>query len=115
MIETVWGLSPYAAILIGAALPTHIWRWLGVLAAGRLDDGSELFVVVRAVATALVAGVIAKLLLDPSGALGALPLWVRAGAAAVGFACYVASRGRLVVGIAVAEALLVAGWFAFGG
>lgn len=110
---TIFGLSPYVAILLGAALPTHVWRWLGVLLAGKLDETSELIVWVKAVATALLAALIAKLILDPAGALAAVPVAVRIGATALGFAAYVASRNRLFFGVATAEAALLAGWFAF--
>ncbi len=54
---------PYLFILIAGSLPTHIWRYLGVLSAGRLSERSPLIGVVRAVASALVAAVIARLVL----------------------------------------------------
>lgn len=105
------GLGPYLSILVAAALPTQVWRWLGVLLAGRLDENSELFAWVRAVATALVAAVIAKLLLFPSGALLAVPVAARLGAAAVGFAVYLLAGKRLAVGVLAAELALAAAWF----
>ncbi|WP_108659759.1 AzlD domain-containing protein [Acuticoccus kandeliae] len=110
-VRTFAGLSPYLAILIGAALPTHIWRWLGVLFAGRLDDQSELFTWVKAVATALVAGVISKLILFPTGPLATLDLWIRIFAAAAGFGAYLASGRRLALGVVAAELVLLISWF----
>lgn len=107
----VWGLSPYLAILLVAALPTHIWRWLGVLFAGRMDETSEVFVWVKAVATALVAALIAKLLLMPTGPLALLPVTVRCGAALFGLAVYVAAGRRLAVGIAAGELVILIAWF----
>ncbi|MEM8664536.1 MAG: AzlD domain-containing protein [Pseudomonadota bacterium] len=106
----LWGLGPYLAILLLAALPTHIWRWLGVLFAGRLDDQSEVFVWVKSVATAIVAALIAKLVLLPTGPLADIPAAARVAAALLGFAAYALSK-RLVVGIVVAEGLLVVAWF----
>lgn len=110
---TLLGLSPLAAILVGAALPTHVWRWLGVILAGRMDDGSEVIVWVKSVATALLAALIAKLVLVPTGPLADVPLAMRVGAVAVGFIVYAAAGNRLFYGVAAAEAVLLGAWFAF--
>lgn len=107
-------VAPYLAILVGAALPTQMWRWLGVLLAGRLDETSPLFDFVKAVATALVAAVIADLILNPSGPLASSPVALRVGAAVAGFAAYLAFGQRLVVGIAAAEGALIGGWLLVG-
>lgn len=102
-----WGT--YLLILLAAVLPTEIWRWAGVALAGRVSENSEVLVWVRAVATALVAAVIAKLILSPTGAIALVPLWLRVGAAAGGFLAFLGSGKRVLVGVIVAEALLVAG------
>ena len=81
--------------------------WLG----GGVDEGSEVLVWVRAVATAILAGVIAKLILFPSGELAAMPLAVRVIAAACGFAAFLAIRRSLLAGVAVAEAVLILGGY----
>ena len=113
MIERpdLWGLSPYLALLLAAVLPTHIWRWLGVLFAGKLDDQSEIFIWVKAVATSLVAALIAKLILFPTGPLESVPMVARAGAAIIGFAVFVVAGKRLAIGILAAELLLIGAWF----
>ena len=103
-------VGPYVAILLASCLPTQIWRWLGVLLAGRVDESSEIFVWVKSVATALVAGVIAKLILTPGGALAETPVLLRIGAIAVGFAAYLACGKRLAFGILATEVVLVGGW-----
>lgn len=97
-------------ILLAGVLPTQIWRWLGVLLAGRLADTSELFVFVKAVATALVAAVIAKLVISPSGVLQETPLALRLCAMAAGIAVYFIGGQRIVFGILATEAVLVGGW-----
>ena len=51
---------PYVFILIGGALATDIWRFLGVYLAGGIAEDSDILVLVRCVATALVAAVIAN-------------------------------------------------------
>ncbi len=100
---------PFLFILLGGALPTYVFRLMGVLVGGRIKADSEALILVRCVATALVAGVIAQLILYPNGELAHSPAWLRIGAAAAGFAAYLAAGKRLLVGIAVAEILLTAG------
>lgn len=100
---------PFLFILLAGALPTYIFRLMGVVVGGRIREDSEVLVLVRAIATALVAGVIAQLILYPNGALADSPLWLRVGSASAGFAAYLAAGKRLVVGILVAEILLVSG------
>lgn len=99
----------YVVIIIGGWLATDIWRWLGVLAGNRLDDDSEALKWVRAVATALVMAVTAKLVVFPTGTLEATPLWLRLGAAGLGFAAFLASGERIIVGVLVSLGLLALG------
>ncbi|WP_439272755.1 AzlD domain-containing protein [Pseudochrobactrum sp. HB0163] len=105
--DTWWW--PYLFILIAGALATDIWRFLGVLIGGRMSEESQALVLVRCVATALVAGVIAQLVLYPTGELANSPMWLRAGSAAAGFAAFLLTGQRMLVGVLVAEALLMAG------
>lgn len=100
---------PYVFILIAGALATDVWRFLGVYLGGRLSEESDLLVLVRAVATALVAAVIGNLVVSPGGALAATPLLLRMGAIAAGFVAYLALGRRIIVGILVAEAVLGVG------
>ena len=100
---------PYLFIVLAGVLPTDVWRWLGVFAAGRLTEDMPAFALVKSIATALVAGVIAQLLLAPSGALATVPLSVRLAAATIGFAAMEAAGRRGWVGILVGEAVLLAG------
>ena len=100
---------PYVFILLAGIVPTEIWRTIGVAAAGRLHDGTSTFAYVRAVATALVAGVIAQLIVFPTGVLASAPLWLRVLAAGGGFAAMEATGRRGWVGIAWGEAILLLG------
>lgn len=100
---------PFVFILLAGALPTYFFRVMGVIVGGRVREDSEILVLVRCIATALVAGVIAQLILYPNGELANSPMWLRAGAAAAGFAAFLAAGKRLLVGIVVAEILLVIG------
>jgi len=110
--DTWWW--PFVMILVAGWLATDVWRWLGVLAGGRLREDSEVFVWVRCVATALVAGVISKLILFPQGALAETPLALRLLAAACGFAAFLTFKQRVIVGVLTGEVVLLAGWLALG-
>ncbi|NRP73580.1 hypothetical protein ILFOPFJJ_04488 [Ensifer psoraleae] len=103
------GWWAYVFIAIAGWLATDIWRWLGVLAGKRLREDSEALNWVRAVATALVAAVIAKLILYPNGVLEQSPLWLRLGAVALGAIAFFFARQIPAVGIATAIATLAAG------
>src|ERR1043166_10092141 len=96
---TALELWPYVALVLVGFLPNESWRALGLLLARGLNEDSEIVVGSRAVATAILAGVIAKLILFPSGALTNIPLFVRVAAAVcgLGFHCHTAlglRRGR---------------------
>lgn len=102
------GLWPYLVVIIIGFLPTEIWRFAGVFAGRNLDENSEILIWVRLVATALVAGVVAKLLMFPSGALAVVPLWWRLGALCAGVAVYWLARRSVLVGLLAGEAVLIA-------
>ena len=75
-------------LLLAGFLPNEVWRMLGLWLGGGIDEGSELLVWVRAVATAILAGVIAQILVSPPGALASVPGWLRYAAVAAGFAVF---------------------------
>lgn len=102
-------LWPYLVMVLVGFLPNEVWRWLAIVMARGLDDRSEIVVWVRAVATAILAGVIAKLTLFPPGVLAEVPLSVRLASVAIGFACFLGFRRSVLVGVAGGEAALIAG------
>jgi carbon starvation protein CstA len=65
MSTTVRELGPYLALVLVGFLPNEIWRVFGIVIARGLNEDSELMVWVRAVATAILAGIIAQLILTP--------------------------------------------------
>ena len=101
----------YFFILIAGWLATDFWRFLGVYLGGRMPHDSELLVLVRCIATGLVAAVIANLIVFPTGVLASVPLALRVGAAGVGFLTFLASGKKVVVGIAAGEAVLCGSLF----
>ena len=107
--------GPYLFILLAGTLATDIWRWLGVLVGDRLRDDSEVLNWVKAVATALIAGVIGNLILFPAGALASAPVALRLAAAAFGWAAFMAARKNVLAGVVAAEIALIAGWLVLPG
>jgi Branched-chain amino acid transport protein (AzlD) len=100
---------PFLFILVAGWLATDAWRFLGVYLGGRISEDSDLLVLVRTVATALVAAVIGNLIIFPSGALAETSMWLRLAAATAGFLAYLGLGKKVVVGILVSELTLVAG------
>ena len=100
---------PFVYILIAGWIATDMWRWLGVLLGNKIDETAEVLVYVRAVATALVAAVIAQLILFPSGALAESSMILRILAVLLGFVAYLMSGNRIYIGIAVSMGTLVFG------
>ena len=109
MMPALADLGPYLALLVAGFLPNEIWRVLGLVAARGLDEESEVVLWVRAVATAILAGVIAQLIVTSSGALALTPLSVRIAAIASGFLGYLAIRRSIFAGVIVGELVLIAG------
>jgi len=99
--------SPFLFILLAGAIPTQIWRWAGALLSRSMREDSEILKWVKAVATALVAGLIAKLVIFPSGVLGEVPLWARLSALAIGYGVFFFTGPRIIYAILVAEFILV--------
>ncbi|MEL7274275.1 MAG: AzlD domain-containing protein [Pseudomonadota bacterium] len=104
-------LNPFVYVVLAGVIPTAIWRWAGVLAVGGIDEDAEILVLVRCIATALVAAVIAQLVLFPTGALSQIPMPVRVGAAVAGLATHILAGHRLWLSVLVGEALLLGGYW----
>ena len=108
------GLGGYAVLLVAGVLAHEPWRWFGLAIGRNLDPESEVFRWVRAVSTALVAGLCMRLVLFPAGALEGVALPVRVVAFAGGIACFFLCRRSLALGIAGGCLLLMAAKFAGG-
>jgi Branched-chain amino acid transport protein (AzlD) len=101
--------SPYLVLIFVGFLPNEIWRLLGLVLARRLHEGAEGLTWVRAVATAILAGVVGKLIFFPPGALATVPLSVRIGATLVGLLAFVLIRRSVFAGVVAGEAALIGG------
>jgi len=106
-------LSPYLVLILVGFLPNEIWRALGLVLARGLNEDSEIVVWSRAVATAILAAVIGKLILFPSGTLDNIPLAVRIAAAACGFVAFICIKRSVFAAVLVGEAMLLLGGFLF--
>ena len=91
-------------ILVGAVV-TYAWRAAGVALSGRIDPNSALMRWTACVAYALLAGLIARLIVAPQGALGDTALWMRLSAAGVAVIAYLLCRRSIPLGVAAG-----AGW-----
>jgi hypothetical protein len=109
MLEQLW---LYLVLVLVGFLPNEVWRAFGLIASRGLDEGSELLIWVRAVATAVLAAVIAKLTIFAPGALASIPLSVRLFAVAAGFVSFVLIRRSVFAGVAVGVATLIVGTLA---
>lgn len=110
----IWGAwGGYLPFLLAGFVVSEPWRWGGALVGRSIDPNSELFAWVRAVSTAIVGGLVSRMLIFPAGELAAVPLGVRLGALAVGLAAYILARHNLGLGIAAGMAALLAGQHAF--
>jgi len=103
---------PYIFILVAGWAVTYPWRFLGVYLGGRISADSDLLVLVRAVATALVAAVIGNLICFPSGAAAGTTLTLRISSAVIGFAAFFFLGRGVLTGILVAEAVFCLGYLA---
>lgn len=100
-------LALYLVLIFACFLPHEIWRWFGIVLSRGLDEESELIVWVRAVAIAILTGVVGKILVFSPGALANVPLWVRLSAAAVGMVAFFLARQAVLIGVAAGTGWLV--------
>jgi hypothetical protein len=106
------GLWPYLIVIIVGFVPSELWRWLAVFFVRGINPQSELLVWVRAVATALLAAVVAKLVLVPSGALATVPVQGRLVAFGLGVAAFFVFRRSILAAIVAGELAIVIAAFA---
>lgn len=114
MSATLHDLGPFLALILVGFLPNEVWRIVGLLLVRGLDEKSQIIVWVRAVATAMLAAVMAQLVLSTQGALASIPLAVRIGAAGLGFAAFLIGRRSVFFGVLTGEVAVIAGAYLFG-
>jgi branched-subunit amino acid transport protein len=88
------------ALLALAVLATFVWRLAGVVLAGRIAEEGPLFAWIAAIAYAMVAGLMARVILMPRGDIAWETIWPRAVALAVGFVVWRIAGKRVAWGLA---------------
>jgi branched-subunit amino acid transport protein len=96
-------------LVVAGFLPNEVWRMVGLWFSGGVNEGSEILVWVRAVATAILAGVIAQILVQPPGALASVPDALRYGAVIVGFVVFLLTKRSILAGVICGEIVMLAG------
>jgi hypothetical protein len=114
MSATLHDLGPVLALLLFGFLPNEFWRLVGLMLVRGLDERSQIIVWVRAVATAMLAGVLAQLILSMSGPLSSIPLSVRIGAAVLGFVAFLIAKRSVFAGVLTGEAAILLGTYLLG-
>jgi hypothetical protein len=101
-------VSPFVAMLLLAAAPNIALRVVGVFLSRGMNEESEALAFIRALATALLAGVVGKLLAAPPGALAATSLGARIAALALAMAVFRFAGRSLWRALLAGEAALIA-------
>lgn len=109
MSEFIGDWHALAVLFIAGVIPNQIWRMLGLWFGGGIDEGSELLVWVRAVATAILAGIIAQIVVQPPGALATVADWLRYGAVLAGFVAFMLTRRSIFAGVLCGELVMLTG------
>ncbi len=104
--------SPWLAVALLGFLPSEIWRWLSVVVAHKIDEESEAFLLVRSVATALLVGVVLKIVTVPAREIAVVPIFARATAFVVAAAAFFIFRRSVFAAIVAGEAAMIsAAWW----
>jgi hypothetical protein len=109
MNATIQELGPVMALILAGFLPNEVWRLVGLMLVRGLDEKSQMIVWVRAVATALLAAVLAQLIMATSGPLNSIPVTVRIGASVLGFVAFLLAKRSVFVGVVVGELTVIGG------
>jgi membrane associated rhomboid family serine protease len=107
-------LGPISTLILVGFVPNEVWRLVGLMLVHGLDEKSQVIVWVRAVATAMLAGVLAQLILSTTGPLAGIPVSVRIGAAVLGFVAFLITRRSVFAGVLTGEAAILLGTYLFG-
>ena len=94
-------------LLIACAAATYFSRGLGVLLSGRVRIESEIFSWVACVTYAMVAGLVMRVIVVPTGLLAESFLLDRLLACVLGLAAYYACRRNLFLGVGSGVAVLI--------
>lgn len=109
--EEVWLIL---TLLVAGTLATDIWRAAGVYLSRGLKPDSPVILWVKDVSTALLAGLVARLIFFPPNALADVPVSMRIAAFISGLLVFFLSGRSLVYGLVYGLGVLVLLQWAFG-
>jgi len=101
-------------LVLASVAVTYLWRGLGVAFSGRIRVESELFNWVACVAYAMIAGLIMRIIVMPTGSLAQSFLLDRLLACALALAAFYASRRNLFVGVITGMIAVIAAGYLRG-
>jgi len=101
-------MSELWLLVIVCGLTTYLWRGLGVLLSGRIRPDGDIFNWLACVAYAMVAGLIMRIIVLPTGMLASSLLSHRLIACCLGLAAFYACRRNLLVAVGVGALALAA-------
>jgi len=93
-------------LLLLCALGTYAWRGLGVLLSGRISVHGAWFTWVTCVTYAMIAGLVMRIIVMPSGLLATSLTWHRLLACLLGLAAYYVCRRNLLIAVAIGAGAL---------
>lgn len=103
------GLTAYGLLLLAGFCVTEPWRWAGLYLARRINVDSELFKLARIVSTAIVSGLVGRIVVFPAGALADTSTALRIIACLIGCAAYSLGGHRLGLGVGTGLLVLILG------
>jgi branched-subunit amino acid transport protein len=95
-------------LVLACAAGTYLWRGLGVLLSGRIKVDSELFNWIACVAYAMVAGLIVRIMVMPTGMLAQSLLAERLLACALALLAFYTCRRNLFIAVSTGVGALIA-------
>ena len=106
--------ATFLYIFIAGVAATGVWRLLGLFLSTGLSEESAFLEWVKAVSTALIAGLVARTVVFPPGALADVHLAVRIGAFVLGVGVFFLARRHLGLGILSAASAMIVTHYALG-
>jgi hypothetical protein len=94
-------------IFVAGFAATAMWRFAGFVLSGSITEDGWVIALAKAISTALVAGLISRIIVFPPGALAEVSMLVRLGAFGTGVAIFFLARRHMGAGILAGTAMLI--------
>ena len=83
-------------VILVTSLATYLSRFLGVVSSEKIDETSKVFKWFNCIAYSILAALIARIVVFPSGVLGDSYLWLRLLIIIISIAVFIVSKRNLV-------------------